>query len=109
VQNSLVRFPTASGSFVGIEADTVIAANGAEMVTSSAGILTLEVINNYISANSNAAVAIFTDLNVATTITGNTIAGGTSTSGQTTSTGTFGSGIIVSTPAVPVKIMAIRS
>jgi hypothetical protein len=45
VQNSLVSFPTASGSFVGIEADTVIAVNCAEMVTSSAGIVTLEVTN----------------------------------------------------------------
>jgi len=109
LQNSVISFPSVGNGNafggIGIGASTVIAVGSLETFTSSTGTISLSVTNNYFStAPGNPAFAIFSELNVAATITGNTIAGAISSTGQTTSTGTFVSGIIVSSPTAPVKI-----
>jgi Periplasmic copper-binding protein (NosD) len=106
IQNSAVYLPnTGGGEIVGIAASTAVSGTPNHLVSSS-GTITLSVSNNYISVGPSGArsFGINAELNVAATISGNTVTEFVLTSTPVPQTGFFETGIIVDFASAPIKI-----
>jgi hypothetical protein len=109
IENSVISLPNTGLSAIGgIDASTVTATS-AGMLSSSAGTITVSILNNYVVAASGKSASygfntgIEADLNVAATITGNTVAQ-TPFAPLTMATYAFADGINVSQATAPIKI-----
>jgi parallel beta-helix repeat protein len=105
IENSVISMPSSAFEMGGIAADTVITGfSPGHPPVSSAGTLTANILNNYITGGPGSEdAAIDVELNVAATITGNTIAAA-ATPAQTASTNAFGEAIVVFEASAPIKM-----
>ncbi len=109
IENSVISLPnTGNGAIQGINASTVTFTSGG-LLSSSSGTITASILNNYVVAASGDTSSyaynsgIEADLNVAATITGNTITE-TPLAAVTPGTFAFSSGIEVYQATAPIKI-----
>jgi hypothetical protein len=109
IENSVISLPNTSGSTIGgINVSTVTFTSGG-ILSSSSGTITANILNNYVMAASGNGSpytynnGIEVDLNVAATITGNTITE-TPFAPVTQGTFAFSSGIYVYQATAPIKI-----
>ena len=104
IQNSAVYLPnTGGGEIVGIAASTAVSGTTNHLVSSS-GTITMSVSNNYVSVGPSGAPSfgITAELNVAATISGNTVTEFVLTPAPTN--GFFETGIFVDFASAPIKI-----